>query len=96
MSVDLCAKVKVKKETMELELWDLSTQIVFTITAGQKYLKKKEARRALLAYCEYVRYSTNGAWDSHDKYEEAAQNVKEHLEYISSFINDKSLEVYVL
>ena len=80
-----------------IDLWQTPTQISFTIlpsTVG--WVEGTKASEALLRYMEWVKYSTNGAWDSSEELQDAKRRVNEHLEYVRGFVNDKTLRVWVM
>lgn len=93
MSMNLKARTK----TGVINLWQTPTQISYTIlpaTVGE--VKGEKAKDALIRYMEWVKYSTNGAWNSVEELQDAKQRVEEHLEYVRAFINDKTLRVWVM
>jgi len=97
MSDNLCAKCG--KDV--INLWQTPTQITRIILVddrgGIKMLKGKNARRALMAYREWVRYSRNGSWESMDALNEYTEAVNEHIWYIDQILDSfKPLEVYTI
>lgn len=96
MSMNLHARVK--DET--IELWQTPTQITYTICVDEngvaQELRGRNARRALQAYIQWVKLSTNGAWKSLEALEEARADVKHHLEYVTKYLDRKGLVVYYL
>lgn len=93
MSMNLNAATK----KCVIRLWQTPTQISYTIlpeTSGE--VKGAKASEALLRYMEWVRHSTNGQWNSIEELQDAKQRVKEHLEYIRPFLDDKTLHVWVM
>jgi len=80
-----------------IHLWQTPTQISYTILpASNGEVKGTKAKDALMRYMEWVKYSTNGAWNSAEELKDAKQLVDEHLEYLRAFINDKTLRVWVM
>lgn len=93
MSMNLNARTK----SGTIHLWQTPTQISYTIlpeTAGE--VKGKKASEALVRYLEWVKYSINGVYGSVEELQDAKQRVKEHLEYVRGFVNDKTLRVWVM
>lgn len=83
-----------------LDLWQTPTRITYTLCVDEngpaERLTGKNARRALQAYYQWVKYSTNGSWSSKEELETAIENVREHLEYIRPYLNSKKIEVWVM
>jgi hypothetical protein len=92
MSMNLHVRVKNK----EFPIWQTPTRITYTITAGEWDLRGAAARRALRAYYEWVKYSTNGSWSSIEELEDAKKHQEEHLAELEPLLNSKDLHVYVL
>lgn len=93
MSMNLNATTK----NGAIDLWQTPTQISYTILPeGSGEVKGAKAKDALIRYMEWVKYSTNGAWNSVEELQDAKQRVDEHLEYVKGFINDKTLCVWVM
>ena len=84
----------------KIELWQTPSQISYTICVDENgvagELTGKNAKRALQAYCQWIRYSTNGGWNSVEELEDARALVKEHLEYVESFLESKGLKVWIM
>ena len=82
MSMNLTLHVDGREE----ELWQTPTHITYMCLMGEdgKYGSKSgsEARRALYMYCEWVRSTLNGSWESDGAYKAAAASVNEHVAYI--------------
>lgn len=80
-----------------INLWQTPTQISYTILP-RKYSEVKgvKAREALERYIEWIEYSTSGALYSLEELENAKEIVKQHIEYVSSFLEDKKLCVWVM
>lgn len=80
-----------------ITLWQTPTQISYTILPAEVgEVKGEKAKDALMRYMEWVKYSTNGVWNSAEELQDAQQQVVEHLEYVRAFINDKTLRVWVM
>jgi len=93
MSMNLNASTK----SGAINLWQTPTQISYTILPSAiGEVKGVKAREAIVRYMEWVKYSTNGAWESVEELQDAKQRVSEHLEYVRGFINDKTLRVWVM
>lgn len=93
MSINLNAATK----KGVIALWQTPTQISYTILpAAVGEVEGAKAKDALMRYMEWVKYSTNGAWNSAEELQNAKQQVVEHLEYVRAFINDKTLRVWVM
>ncbi len=83
-----------------LSLRQTPTQITYTICVDDEgpvsFLKGKKAKRALRAYIEWVRYSSNGCWESSEALEEAINENTRHIEEMSRYLNCKKLKVGVM
>lgn len=92
MSMNLAAR----SSKGPLNLWQLTTQASYTILPRKSgKVTGAAAIQALERYMEWVRYSTNGVWNSPEDLEWAEQNVKSHLSEISKRLEDKDLSVWV-
>lgn len=93
MSMNLNARTK----NGVIALWQTPTQVSYTIlpeSVGE--VRGAKAAEALTRYIAWVKYSTNGVWRSAEELQDAEQRVKEHIDYVRGFINDKTLRVWVM
>jgi hypothetical protein len=89
--------LKARNKNGDIRLWQTPTRISYTIlppSFGE--VKGKKAVEALERYCQWVQYSTNGAWESVEELEEAEDEIDEHLKYIKEEMKVSKLEVWVM
>ena len=95
--MNLNARVKGHK----IELRQTPTQISYMITATSKgetggTLTGEDAKRALWSYIYWVNYGRSGVITDMEEYKIDKEIDQEHIKYIKSFLNKKSLEVWVM
>lgn len=88
--------LKARNKQGDISLWQTPSRISYTILPS-KYskVKGKKAVEALERYCEWVRYSSNGKWESRASLDNHNEEVKNHLEYIESNMKINNLAVWV-
>ena len=94
MSMNLNAKTNDDK----ISLWQTPTTISYIILPPTMYseVSGQQAKEALIRYIEWVKGTANGPWDSIAELQNYTKLIKEHIKYITSFLNDPSLVVYVM
>lgn len=93
MSMNLNVSLNGRK----IELWQTPTQISYTILpAGEA--KGKLAKEALIRYREWVKYSTNGQWESEEALKEASYWRDLHLSEIDGILSEdcRKLELWIM
>jgi len=94
MSANLHARTK--KEV--IELWQTPTQISYTILPSSiEEVTGKKAQEALERYLEWVSYGLHEhlRLPFYEQYIKL-QDVKEHMQYVSRFMNNRTLTVWVM
>lgn len=94
MSMNLNAKTNADK----ISLWQTPTTISYIILPPTMYseVSGQQAIEALIRYIEWVKGTANGTWDSTTELQSHTKRIKEHIKYITPYLNDPSLVVYVL
>jgi len=93
MSMNLHARTK--KEV--IELWQTPTQISYTILPRSiEEATGKKAQEALERYLEWVGYSWMGQFLSYEDKKILMQEVKDHIKYVSRFMKNRTLTVWVM
>ena len=97
MSMNLHARTK--KEV--IKLWQTPTQISYNILPSSiEEATGKKAQEALERYLEWAglnyHYSWMGQFLSCEDEKTSMQEVKEHIQYVSRFMKDRTLTVWVM
>ena len=100
MSMNLNASVGDKIGDKRIDLWQTPTYISYMCCVDDEgfikgELKGKEAKRALNAYCCWVKEQLNGKWSDSESYEYMKKNIEGHVIEIRKHIKDKKLKVWV-
>lgn len=93
MSMNLHARTR--KEV--IDLWQTPTQISYTILPSSiEEATGKKAQEALERYLEWVGYSWMGQFLSYEDKYLFMQEIKDHIQYVSRFMKNRTLTVWVM
>lgn len=86
---------RTKKEV--IDLWQTPTQVSYTILPSSiEEATGKKAQEALERYLEWVGYSWMGQFLSYEDKKNSMQEVKDHIQYVSRFMKNRTLTVWVM
>ena len=93
MSMNLHARTK--KEV--IDLWQTPTQISYTILPSSiEEATGKKAQEALERYLEWVGYSWHEYRLSYEDKKILMQEIRDHVQYVSQFMKNRTLTVWVM
>ena len=93
MSMNLHARTK--KEV--IDLWQTPTQISYTILPSSiEEATGKKAQEALERYLEWVGYSWTGELFYHEDKKILMKEIEDHIQYVSRFMKNRTLTVWVM
>lgn len=97
MSMNLQATVISGHTTAHIELWQTPTQISYTILPKAiKEVTGKKAKEALERYIEWVNYSATGIYTDPEELAYNLQEINKHIRYITNFLHNPTLRLWVM